>query len=787
MGFRRCFQGYIIGEKTMNKLFLICAFALTTAFAQTPIPLDDYKKELDAQELSLDKGALNEANLNAVRNGLNPIMDKIADNIRALEPELEAAQARLTQLTPPKPEEGKPAPVETDEVKKEREAQTKTVATLDAQLKQLRLLGLRYDQITQKITDKKRQLFAAQLLERNAGLFDYRMWQEGVEVSPALVRTSYGLLSDWQFFIQTGAGWGGIFSAFILLGLFIALWVFTKKFLRETPLNSLLSKQDTASERAISKILIAVQIALPLLLVTMACIWALDFAQLLPQRVRPILSALTMAIGLFAINRGLNVAVFNPKFAPLRLVNLNDAASLHLVAFFKRVSLIVAVTIVALSLLKVIYAPLSATILTTHIMLALVALAVLRYLLKYAQDDLGRLSFLRPLLWLFAITIVVSSLLGYSAFATYLVSRAILLLIVLCTVRLLVNLIDALVIDFFSQTGKYGERIAQQLGITTKRLELIGAILMSILRILLIFGAVMVVLGPWGIQSSESSARLDDQLFGLRFGDLRHSLSLGIIALLILVLGLMLTKGIGRWVSDKILPRTDMDVGLQNSLSTIFGYVGFVVSLFAALNFLGVSLGSITILAGALSVGIGFGLQSIVSNFVSGLILLAERPIRVGDSINVKGEEGRVKKISVRSTEIETFERSTVIIPNSELISGVVKNWTLANRQARITCAVRVAYDSDIDEVMEELLQAAKSLKNVQKDPLPKTYLARMLDNGLEFEVRVIVSNIDHILSTKSDLNIAILKRLNAKGIIVAPPEQRVQTKKQDTVIAHSP
>ena len=145
-----------------------------------------------------------------------------------------------------------------------------------------------------------------------------------------------------------------------------------------------------------------------------------------------------------------------------------------------------------------------------------------------------------------------------------------------------------------------------------------------------------------------------------------------------------------RWLERELLPRTALEPSLQLSIATIFGYVGAIAAISFALSGLGFDLQKIALIAGALSVGIGFGLQSIVSNFVSGLILLTERPIRVGDSIVVKGEEGWVRRVRVRATEIETFDRASVIIPNSELITGIVKNWTRVNTLAASSVKVGV-------------------------------------------------------------------------------------------------
>ena len=189
-------------------------------------------------------------------------------------------------------------------------------------------------------------------------------------------------------------------------------------------------------------------------------------------------------------------------------------------------------------------------------------------------------------------------------------------------------------------------------------------------------------------------------------------------AVLLLAL-LVVTRMVQRWLETELLPRTAIEPSLQLSIVTIFGYVGAIAAIALALDGLGFDLQKIALIAGALSVGIGFGLQSIVSNFVSGLILLTERPIRVGDSIVVKGEEGWVRRVRVRATEIETFDRASVIIPNSELITGVVKNWTRANTLGRVVIKVGVAYDSDPDAVRDILIDIARAHPQVVQSPPP--------------------------------------------------------------------
>jgi len=225
-------------------------------------------------------------------------------------------------------------------------------------------------------------------------------------------------------------------------------------------------------------------------------------------------------------------------------------------------------------------------------------------------------------------------------------------------------------------------------------------------------------------------------------------------------------------LETELLPRTKLEPSLQLSIVTIFGYVGAITAIGLALSGLGFDLQKVALIAGALSVGIGFGLQSVVSNFVCGLILLTERPIRVGDSIVVKGEEGWVRRVRVRATEIETFDRASVIIPNSEFITGVVKNWTRANTLGRIVIKVGVAYDSDPVQVREILLDIAGTHPQIVQSPPPGVFLLAFGESALEFELRCVVGDVEKALSVRSDLNYAIIKRFREAGIEI-PHQQR--------------
>lgn len=245
-------------------------------------------------------------------------------------------------------------------------------------------------------------------------------------------------------------------------------------------------------------------------------------------------------------------------------------------------------------------------------------------------------------------------------------------------------------------------------------------------------------------------------LTGIRIGEVNLSLIDVAMAVFIAVFGLLLVGWAKRWLSDKVMPHTKFDIGLQNSLAAGFSYIGAIIVLMLAILALGIDLSSLAIVAGALSVGIGFGLKTVAENFVAGLLLLIERPIKVGDWIVVGGNEGVVKRISVRSTEIETFDHATVIVPNSDLIGQSVVNWTHKNRMVRVIVSVGVAYGSDTRLVRDLLIKCAEKHPHVVAEPAPAVVFRNFADSALAFELRTFVDDADYVGEVRNDINFAI-------------------------------
>lgn len=288
--------------------------------------------------------------------------------------------------------------------------------------------------------------------------------------------------------------------------------------------------------------------------------------------------------------------------------------------------------------------------------------------------------------------------------------------------------------------------------------------------------------GLVGVEWPEVQEAAVHAFWGFNIGNVNISLANIAVGLGVFLSLLFVTRMFQKVLNDKILPKTRLESSIRQSLIQLLGYLGLIISMMAGISAVGFDLSNLALIAGALSVGIGFGLQSIVSNFVSGLILLFERPIKVGDWVIVNSGEGIVKKISVRATEIETFDKTSIIVPNSELISSSVKNWNYNDRTGRIIIPVGVSYECDPRRVREILMDCAREHPSVLTHPAPVIVFKDFASSALLFELRVIVRNIREGLDVATDLRFMIWDKLKEEKIEI-PYQQHDLNIKPDAKI----
>jgi potassium-dependent mechanosensitive channel len=515
-------------------------------------------------------------------------------------------------------------------------------------------------------------------------------------------------------------------------------------------------------------------------LACLAALIVLESLGLLPFRFAQIAQGLLAGIAVAAFGHGVARGLFAPERPERRLVREdNETArcfSSHLVWASRLLGIVIPLQVTH----KTLFAPLVLTVATNVLFAAATVVFLLHLVIRLRRinqtrtDPLPAAAWVHPLGLLMAIFIAAALVTGYAGLAAFVALRVIVAAAAFGALYLLLVVTRTVFATIGEQTA-IGQRLAASLGISPRSLGIAGALLSALVRAMLIAMSFLLIIGPWEVSTADLFDTVRNIPFGFKVGDLHLSLQALLTLAVVLVLLLVVTRVVQRWLEVELLPRTRVEPSLQLSIVTIFGYVGAITAIALALTGLGFDLQKIALIAGALSVGIGFGLQSIVSNFVSGLILLTERPIRVGDSIMVKGEEGWVRRVRVRATEIETYDRASVIIPNSELISGVVKNWTRANTLGRIIVKVGVGYDSDPDQVREILSEIARAHPLVVQSPPPAVFLLSFGESALEFELRCVVADVEKGLLVKSDLHYAIFKAFRKSGIEIPYPQRELR------------
>ena len=363
--------------------------------------------------------------------------------------------------------------------------------------------------------------------------------------------------------------------------------------------------------------------------------------------------------------------------------------------------------------------------------------------------------------------ILVAQLLGYDALSRWLLDA------------LLTTAFIAFVCLFLLRLGSGAIRAAlrrpQRGGLVTVRevAHELAPRLVRAFQVLLVAVAALYVLAIWGIFDSPAEAWSRIVGTGVTVGSHRitvNHLLLGLFA----VYAATVTSSVVRGLFDRELTARQLAPGVADSIKTLLHYALILVGLAIALGLLGFDLSTFAIIAGALGVGIGFGLQNIVNNFLSGLILLFERPIRVGDVIMIGSDWSTVQRIGLRSTVVRTFDSAELIVPNSDLISQQVTNWSLTDQKTRMKLDVGVAYGSDLETVFRILQEVPEANAKVANEPPPNVHFMAFGDSSLNFEIRLWVNEIADRFDVRSEVLTEVDRRFREAGVEVPFPQRDV-------------
>ncbi len=803
--------------------------------------LDRARATLDEVGTALVHAGASDGELRRLRERVEPLPLDLQNVIDHLTPRLQAIEARLEQLGTPSPDAksdaaapapaapaaaqpavkpalapipGKAAPAKTDAkvssaatqgatppsvkpadpnvassvtavVNAEWTEQRKLYDDIDATLKRARSLQIEARQTLVAIIARQRALFAKTLFLRSRPLFSPGLWKDAAADAPRVAAAAAVFFEERAANFASrvsGAHKAELLGVVVLILLSISLSV---TFARRMAARAREVTAPAKLKQAFAVAWVALTTSAVPLVAVMALTSAIEAFDIADAALEPILTRFFEGVGRIAVTYGVARAVLAPGAPRWRLVDPGDPLARRLT----RLAGGIVATMSGVRLLEqieeTVQAGLSVAILTRGLGALLCAAFVVATLRRFprgqaAETNAGRdwLSLTRLLGFAAVATVLVACALGYVTFANFFIVQGCWTLVVAGVLLIVLTLSHAAVERFLAApTGRFGLVASSTLGVERQSLRPLAALLSGALTLTCFGIAALLILAPFGVESGDFFSDLQSSFLAVKIADVTISPSTAFVALALFAITLAAAHGLRRWLDGTLLPLTRLDMGLRNSIGASVGYAGFILAVSVAMEHLGLGFEKLAIVAGALSVGIGFGLQSIVNNFVSGLILLWERAIRVGDWVVLGDEQGYVKRINVRSTEIETFDRATMIVPNSNLVTGVVKNWLRGDKVGRVKILLAPHSGVDPEQIRDILLAAARAQDGVLRIPAPQVMFLGMESAQFRFELWCYLEDVEQSSRVRSDLHFDLHKRLADAGIeIAAPPTQTPPT-----------
>ncbi|MEX3009973.1 mechanosensitive ion channel domain-containing protein [Hoeflea sp. TYP-13] len=742
------------------------------------------RKEIDSANTELqdyrnkDEAALNDdLRLLNLQQSLEDIATSMEQIYNDLQPRLESLKARETELGEP-PGEG--APEEPQSLKDERAKLAADRAQVNTEIGEVQTVADQARKLVEEVAALRRTLFRQTLLGRSdlsKENFDAVGTALNKEVSELLTRISSWFSFTWSFERRA------FLSALSLTLLFGLLFVYG-----EYRLFSRFAQHDRneINPSAFSKHTFAFwSTLLPTVGLAIFCSLATfflnnfnvlrgDIAQLLT-------SFFQFVVVLFFICR-LAGTVLAPLHPHWRLVNVSDRGARTLWWLIAAMTFVNAFDYLAGSVSDVLQSPVILTLARSLVAAVIIGviLVVLSRIRPMRTEEGDRGAWPRSIsipLFVLGVALIVMPFFGYVGLARFVATQVIVLGALVVTMYL--GFLSARAVsepeDF--KSSALGRMLTNRFGLGPIAVEQIGLLCGLLIYAFVILFGVPIIFLVWGYHIRDIQGWVADSFSQITIGSVTISLSGILVGLLVFAIGYFISRWFQRWLDENVMRRSRMEDGLRNSVRTGVGYLGIALAAIIGLSVAGLNLSNVALVAGALSVGIGFGLQNIVNNFVSGLILLVERPFKVGDWVVTSSTQGYVRHISVRATEIETFQRQSVIVPNSEFINTPVGNWTHRNRLGRSEIAVGVSYDSDPRRVIALLEEIAATNDLVLRNPAPFVVFTGFGDSSLDFELRCYLSDVLSGLSVATDLRTKIFERFKEEGIEIPFPQRDVNIK----------
>jgi small-conductance mechanosensitive channel len=746
--------------------------------------------ELQALQMRLDliKQQVSVANNVTLMVGLQDSVQVFIKDVDTLQssllPEQKQLQAQLDVLSGPV-SLGDVA-VEKSDITTQRTDISEQKKTIDATLKNLAALRASAVELLTQIAAIRRSLLESEVTLRSGSVLARDFWEplinplaeDRLRLNDFIDQTQKALAAAWQPGKRLVTG--------LLIVLALAIWIWGRRVadqgltwicIHRLPVGRL--RRSALALASVFATVLTTAFALQLVF------YALTRHQPLSPMMQTFAEEFEKLIYTCVLITGLSRAMLANQHPSWRLPDIDDSVAEAMKPFPKilAATLLILVTVAQITNVTGMSGP---AVLLGRGLIAIVVTALLILLFRRAShaqrevvaagDASEESSTLAGLIYSGTIIALIISifalLIGYVSLARFITYELVWAFIILSGFYILIQLFVDCCEYLFSPKSPSGKAIKQLLGVGDVRLEQAEVILSGAGRAaLLLLAVISLFVGGVGT----TLGQLITQALSILGGDGLRKLNIIpghlLNAILALVIGVYLIRALCRWLDDEFLPKTNMDPGMCASLSTLFANVGYILVILLTLSSLGIEWTNLAWIVSALSVGIGFGLQEIVKNFVSGLILLTERPVKVGDLISISGVEGDIRRINVRATEIQLSDRSIVIVPNSQLISQNLRNVTLGgSAQGVATLDLVFPLDIDPEQVKDLLYDCYQQNENILDKPAAFVRFSKLTPDGITLSITGYVSSPRIVGVTKSDLLFEILKRLGAAGIALAKP-----------------
>jgi len=731
--------------------------------------LERAERELNSEDVSDQRLTILRENLIQLEGTIRSARDVALGQAKELKHDLEA-------LGPP-PAEG--APDEAAGVASRRKLLNEDTANAEGIAKEAELLIIRAGRAAESIKQLRRIRYTERTLMRTQSPLSPRYWAKTLPECSLIGTSVYTAitsgLSQEEVTSRLGINLAMGLGMALMLAFPLRLWLARR-------INRLLpSGQPSEGRRLLVALLTAALNACLPSLAAIALYLSLGLDQVPTPEVMELAEATLVGVMAAFIITSFSLAALRPRRSDLRLVDLSDvgARTIHAVvigltavfALDHVVSVFLGqrdVNVEIITLQNLVFGGLVA------LMLAGLLRPALWSSVESGEDPAAWFS-LRRLLKVLIFAIIVTSLLGYSALSRLLASHMVISVGFLVLIWLMLRVGEELVAHLVSARSRTGIYLQRQLALSEDGAEMLGFWLIAALKGIIIVAGFLSLQMLWSLDRRDALLWLEQMFHGFKLGGMSISLADILLGLLMFALLLMGTRLVQRTLDQRIFPRTRLDVGVRHSIRSALGYAGFTLAILAGISIMGIDLSSLAMVVGALSVGIGFGLQNVVNNFVSGLILLIERPIKAGDWVVVGEFQGHVRKISIRATEIITFDRASVFIPNSSLIQGTVMNRTYADKTGRVLLPLGIDYDADAALARSVILDIARSNPNIRENPAPAVMMTGFGESAINLELIAFIHDVDNVKSVTSELCFAIHAAFRQQGIAIPFPQRDVR------------